>query len=55
MRLVDMHVSTSRQSLGLNPDLQSLEVTQAKRTERISYATVPPGQTLTDSQGGQYF
>ena len=32
MRLVDLHVPTSRQSLELNPDFQSLAATQAKRT-----------------------
>jgi len=32
MRLVDLHVPTSRQSLELNPDLRSLAATHAKRT-----------------------
>ena len=32
MRLVDLHVPTSRQSLELNPDFQSQATTQAKRT-----------------------
>jgi len=30
MQLVDLHVLTSRRSLELNPDLQSLAATQAK-------------------------
>jgi len=32
MRLVDLHVPTSRRSLELNPDLRSLAATQAKHT-----------------------
>jgi len=31
MRLVDLHVPTSRRSLELNPDLRSLAATQATR------------------------
>jgi len=32
MHLVDLHVPTSHQSLGLNPDLRSLAATQTKHT-----------------------
>jgi len=32
MYLADLHVPTSRRSLELNPDLQSLAATQAKHT-----------------------
>jgi len=47
MHLVDLHVPTSRRSLGFNPDLRSLAATQAKRiaTSDLRHCTTTAGGT----------